>query len=836
MNRRTLSIVSSSVRGRLALLVLAVLVPALLLAVALTFRAYQNERAAVADKLVSAARAIAGVVDGEIDEARMLLKTLSSSGAMQREDFASLDATARQTLEGDGRWVIVLDVNGNQLVHTLVPYGTPVPPFVREPEFAAAMLQDRAFVSNLREGPVAKSLIVHASVPVKVGGTFKYSVSVVTRPSTLDDAMNVERYMPGSVISVIDRNGITIARSHSPEEFIGGPATPDMVKATSERAEGIVDSVTLEGIPVLSAFSRAASGWRVLIGVPKDQLYAPARKLLLLGLGGAVMITIIVGAMALWIGRSVVRGVDALSADAVALGQGRVPPEVSSGLDETDMVAAAMRQTAETLLRRTRMLEVLNRANSELAAERNLKTIARHIVEAGREASGAACGTCFFIAEGPDGQPEPGFVHTEDGGNAFRAPAETEYATLFPASGNGSALRIVDLTTTTPDSSAGVHRRLLTGARPLRSYLAVPIRSGDHQVIGGLVLGHPERDAFTLEDEEAVIGLAAGAAIAFDNAKLYFALGRELDAKSKVEAELRLTQLDLERKVEERTASLREAIAQMEEFSYSVSHDLRSPLRAMKAYATALLEDHGPQLDDQARHYLDRISRSAERMDRLTRDVLSYSRIGQGQLPLEAVDLEKIIRGAVDHYSELQTTVADVRVVTPLLPVRAHEPSLTQCLANLLINAAKFVKPGERPQITVRTEARGDRIRIWVEDRGIGVPARFHDRLFRMFERVASENAYEGTGVGLAIVRKAAQKMGGTCGVESDGVTGSRFWIELASEVARADPAEGVRKMTALRPPAVSDSGIITPAFAQGSLLVRPVSYVTNEPSPFHDW
>jgi signal transduction histidine kinase len=125
-----------------------------------------------------------------------------------------------------------------------------------------------------------------------------------------------------------------------------------------------------------------------------------------------------------------------------------------------------------------------------------------------------------------------------------------------------------------------------------------------------------------------------------------------------------------------------------------------------------------------------------------------------------------------------------VQVISPLLPVRGHEPSLTQCLANLLTNAAKFVKPGEKPRITVRTEQRGDRVRIWVEDQGIGVPPAYQKGLFKIFERVPNKDKYEGTGVGLAIVRKATEKMGGTCGMDSDGVTGSRFWIELAAHPA----------------------------------------------------
>lgn len=235
----------------------------------------------------------------------------------------------------------------------------------------------------------------------------------------------------------------------------------------------------------------------------------------------------------------------------------------------------------------------------------------------------------------------------------------------------------------------------------------------------------------------------------------------------------------LEQKVAERTASLREAIAQMEEFSYSVSHDLRAPLRAMHAYAQVLLDDYGDRLDDAGRNYLDRIRRNSRRMENLTHDVLTYSRVARAEIELRDVNLEALLRDLVAQYAELQPAVADVQLVLPLHRVRGHEAVLGQCLANLLTNAAKFVPLGVRPRIVVRTEINGDSVRTWVEDNGVGIAPEHHSRLFRMFERVPTSLPYEGTGVGLAIVHKAVDKMGGRCGVESDGHSGSRFWVEL---------------------------------------------------------
>jgi signal transduction histidine kinase len=199
----------------------------------------------------------------------------------------------------------------------------------------------------------------------------------------------------------------------------------------------------------------------------------------------------------------------------------------------------------------------------------------------------------------------------------------------------------------------------------------------------------------------------------------------------------------------------------------------------MNAFAEALAEEYGAQLDATARDYLSRIQRASARMDQLTTNLLSYSRVVRTEMQLQPVEAEPLVRATIDHYPELQAPHADVRIVSPVPAVRAHEPALAQCLANLLTNAAKFVKPGQRPRITVRADTRDGRVRLWIEDEGVGIPPAYQANLFKIFERVPHQGHYEGTGVGLAIVRKAVDKMGGACGLESDGVNGSRFWIEL---------------------------------------------------------
>lgn len=243
----------------------------------------------------------------------------------------------------------------------------------------------------------------------------------------------------------------------------------------------------------------------------------------------------------------------------------------------------------------------------------------------------------------------------------------------------------------------------------------------------------------------------------------------------------------LEERVTERTARLQQMVEELEAFSYSVSHDLRAPLRVLDGYARALTEDYGGTLDPGAKDLLARISRASHRMDRLTQDVLAYTRISRGELTLEPVDLESMLRGVIEQYPSLIASSDLIHLRLPLGAVLGHGPSLIQCFSNLLENALKFVREGETPHVEIYSETRGDRMRVTVADRGMGIDPAQQQRIFGMFERAAAHKHVAGTGIGLAIVKKAAERMGGSVGVESVPGQGARFWLELA----KADPGAG---------------------------------------------
>jgi PAS domain S-box-containing protein len=235
----------------------------------------------------------------------------------------------------------------------------------------------------------------------------------------------------------------------------------------------------------------------------------------------------------------------------------------------------------------------------------------------------------------------------------------------------------------------------------------------------------------------------------------------------------------LEKTVSQRTAVLRETIAELEAFSYSVSHDLRTPLRAMEGYAKAVLEDCGATLAAEHRGYLERIVRGASRLDRLTLDVLAYSRLSRTEFKPAPVDLQKLVCDIIDQYPQFQPWKTAIKVEGPLHGVLGHEAFLTQCISNLLGNAIKFIPKGASPDVEVWTEREGDMVTLNVRDHGIGIAPEHANRVFQIFGRVHHEKVYEGTGIGLAVVKKAVEKMGGTVGYDSAPGQGSRFWVQL---------------------------------------------------------
>jgi signal transduction histidine kinase len=238
---------------------------------------------------------------------------------------------------------------------------------------------------------------------------------------------------------------------------------------------------------------------------------------------------------------------------------------------------------------------------------------------------------------------------------------------------------------------------------------------------------------------------------------------------------------ELEARVAQRTRELQASNAQLEAFCYTVSHDLKAPLRAICSFAEMLEEDLAPAVEGERLRGLKAIAHSARRMDQLLKDLLDFTRISRCELELRPLDpgalLQKVISGQSGAFANIAVSVSALPLVL------AHDVALEQVLANLLGNAQKFVRPGVRATVRVWAEQQGNRARIYFEDNGIGIAPEHHQRIFGVFERLHGQHEFPGTGVGLAIVKTYVEKMNGAVGVHSTVGLGSRFWIEL--DIAR---------------------------------------------------
>jgi PAS domain S-box-containing protein len=244
--------------------------------------------------------------------------------------------------------------------------------------------------------------------------------------------------------------------------------------------------------------------------------------------------------------------------------------------------------------------------------------------------------------------------------------------------------------------------------------------------------------------------------------------------------ELAVAKEELESRVRERTADLLQRNAELESFSYSLSHDLRAPIRAIVSFSQMALEDFGDRVGPPATGYLQKAISAAQRLDRLILDVLAFSKATRQPLAPEMVDVEQLLRAILEERPEWSPPHAEITIETPLFQILGDRASLTQCLTNLLDNALKFVPPGVVPRVCVQTQRMGSRVRLQVTDNGIGIPLAAQPRVFELFQR--AHNGYEGYGIGLDIVRRAANRMHGTVGLSSEPGKGSSFWIELPAE------------------------------------------------------
>ncbi|MEW6100197.1 MAG: diguanylate cyclase [Pseudomonadota bacterium] len=370
----------ASVRGSLLLLVVACVLPVALGAALVIVEAYRAGRATVLERALASSRSMMGVVDGELRYAASGLQLLATSPSLARADLEAFHTQASHALAFQAGNNIVLSApSGQQLLNTLVRFGEPLPMHGNPALLQRVIATGQPQVSDLFIGGFTRRPLVAVEVPVKVDGRVAYGLAMGFFPERFAALVSWLRPDADWVVSVFDRQGTIVARTHAPERFVGQRGAPALDEAMQRSDSGLVETETLEGVNVLAAFSRSpVTGWTVAVGIPKDALLAQLQRWIAGQVAASLLLMAVATVLASRIAARLARSIRSLVEVAEALGRGERIEVPRQSLREVDAVAKALLRSSNLL--DTRTLE-RDTAHDATAAARMDATRMRHAAE-----------------------------------------------------------------------------------------------------------------------------------------------------------------------------------------------------------------------------------------------------------------------------------------------------------------------------------------------------------------------------------------------------------------------------------------------------------------------
>ncbi|MDB5216631.1 MAG: two-component hybrid sensor and regulator [Myxococcaceae bacterium] len=464
-------------------------------------------------------------------------------------------------------------------------------------------------------------------------------------------------------------------------------------------------------------------------------------------------------------------------------------------------------ETKEALEEETRILELLNKTGAMLTSKLDLTALVQAVTDAGTELSGAQFGAFFYTVSNPEGDVFSLYTLSGAPREAFEKFGHPRATPIFAPTFRGECvIRIADVLADPRYGKMGPHHGMPPGHLPVRSYLAVPVKTQSGEVVGGLFFGHAQPDVFSERSERLIVGIAAQAAISIDNARLYEA--------AKKSAEDRSTLLDAERAAR---AEIERVSLIKDEFLATLSHELRTPLNAVLGWSEILLARAEESSD--LHRGLQTIARNARAQTQLIEDLLDMNRIVSGRIRLDVqqIDLAPIVEAVLESLrpSADAKSITFRKTVDPSAGTMIADPNrVQQIMWNLLNNAVKFTPKGGNVDVTVQRV--DSNVEVSVQDSGIGIGPSFLPYLFERFRQADSSTTrkYGGLGLGLSIVKQLVELHGGSVTAESQGEgRGATFMVTLPLRPAR-DRGASARENAASarsplhRPPPVSLVGI----------------------------
>jgi PAS domain S-box-containing protein len=726
-----------TIRRHLLRLVLACIIPAWLVAAVLIVLAYNNMRTASEDHLQYMARAMSTAVDREMATFKASLHSLAASPALNSNDFAEFHREAASFAHNyEGFSIVLTDANGQQVVDSLYTFGSP--PRQRPVTDAATAVIDtgREVIGNLWSEVANRGSQFSVEVPVRRGGKVAYSLGLNVPAEQFNRLLAEQDFGRFMLAAVIDASGHIVTRYPYLDSYVGRTANPPLLAAMARADEGLTDIETFEGFPATAAFVRSrASGWTVVVGFSKATLTAELTSWLW-WIAGATVLGAVVGlGLALRIGGGISLSIAALRAPATALGRGETVRVPAMLLDETNEVGQALVLASERLRQ-----QAADRDRAESALK-----LTQFAVDHADEA-------IFFVT--PGGR----IIVGNHGAEKMLGYTSEQLRTLT----------VRDLNPGRGDENWDDHWRNLVREGVLH-YSADLYRSDGSKFPAEITANHVK-----YEGKEYGVSFARDVT---ERRQREQDLRRALKAAEELTVQLRSSETALVGKVVE----LNKANAALEEFAQILAHHLQEPVRQQYAFAQRLERILPAPLADDAQRALDFVLDGALRQRALLRDVQLYFAIDK--LPHEhGLCRSNAALDAAIHKLDAKIQAGNAMVEAGELPgLRINETRLAEVFTILVENSLHYGHQGVPVRVCVAVESRDGRSIVTVTDNGIGVAAEFHERVFKVFERLYPEKS-AGTGIGLALARRIIEAAAGTIWIETPDDGGTRVCFALPTD------------------------------------------------------
>jgi len=725
------------------LLVFATIVPLLVVAVGQQYLYYEESRAQAGESALTLARGAALVVSRELQARIAALQVLALSSSLQARDFDAFRQRAQDVVSGlyPRSNILLLREDGQQLMNLASPPGAALPVRVHLETTRQVFATGRAGVSSLFQSTGLRRLVVSIEVPVKrPDGTVAFSLALNPNLEIFDEVLRQQKIPRGWVVSVFDQQGVIVARIPSPEQFVGQKAAAGLLPHLLQEQEGIVDTVSLEGIPLISGFSHAGSyGWSVGVGIPGGALTGSAVRWTLhtLAVGTVALLVGLLGAVAM--ARNISGPIASLRGLAADLERNATMDEPRTGLRETDEVAQAL-YAVEQDRRSSKQDERRAQRALDESEERLRQEIALQASEAKFRGILEAAPDAMVVAD-PQGRIQIVNAQTE---RLFGYRRDElighQVSDIIP---DGFAQRLIADAMRTADEALA------------------------QQIGTGIELSARRRDGTEFPIEIMLSPLESAEGI------LVTVAIRDITTRKKAEAHLQ-AEAQLLQKMDE----LNRSNDELEQFAYIASHDLQEPLRMVASYTQLLARRYKGRLDADADEFIAFAVDGANRMQRLIQDLLAYSRVGTNREALREISSEEALLQALGNLHAAIEESGAIVTHDPLPDVLGDEMQMVQLFQNLVANAVKY-HGAATPRVHVSAAREGGRWIFSVQDNGLGIDPQYFERIFGMFQRLHKRKEFAGTGIGLAICKKIVEQHGGSISVESQPGQGSTFRFSL---------------------------------------------------------